>query len=105
MGMLRDPSDWERLDAGREVEPVVEHKVIRRSLQELGRGTLACPSCDLPLLPFEPVSVTTALECPFCGEVAPARRFLHLDAVDTTRNEVYLRARLPARPSARPSAR
>jgi hypothetical protein len=40
--------------------------------------------------------VTAALECPFCGEVAPARRFLHLDAVDTTRNEVYLRARLPA---------
>jgi hypothetical protein len=42
------------------------------------------------------IPVAAVIECPFCGEVAPARRFVRLDELDTPRNAVQLIARMPA---------
>jgi hypothetical protein len=95
MGLLRQPSDWERTADDRPVDPTVEHKVVRRAAQRIGGGTLACPACDLPLLPVASVAISAPIECPFCSEVRPARHFLRIDAIDTPRNEVHLIARLP----------
>ena len=95
MSIFRDPAEWERLDAGDAVEPNVEHQTVRPSLGRLGHGAFACPSCALPLLPSGTITIATPVECPFCGSVHPARRFVHLDAIDTGHNHVVLRARLP----------
>jgi hypothetical protein len=95
VSLFREPSDWDRLDSGESVEPTVEHKVVRGAPRPIGHGSFACPSCDIPLLPTRAVSVFASIECPFCAERAPARRFLRLDAIDTPHNEVYVRARLP----------
>jgi len=95
MGLLGEPSDWERLDRGESLEPAVEHKVIRGTRRSIGHGSFACPSCDVPLLPAGTLSVSALIECPFCAERAPARRFLRLGAIDTPRNAVYVRARFP----------
>ena len=51
MSVLRDPSEWDPLD-GEGLEPSVQHKVVRPAVQPLGHGCLACPSCELPLLPL-----------------------------------------------------
>jgi hypothetical protein len=96
VSLLGEPSDWDRLDRGEGIEPAVEHRVIRGARRPIGHGSFACPSCDLPLLPAGAVSVSASIECPFCAERAPARRFLRLDAIDTPHNEVYVRARLPS---------
>jgi hypothetical protein len=95
MSIFRDPSDWERLDAGDALEPNVEHETVRPSLGRLGQGSFACPSCDLPLLPAGPVAIAAPIECPFCGDVHAARRYVRIDAIDTAHNRVVLRARLP----------
>jgi hypothetical protein len=96
MSLLGEPSDWERLDHRQGIEPAVEHEVIRELRRAIGHGSLACPSCDLPLLPNGTVTISAAIECPFCAERAPARSFLRLGAIDTPRNAVYVRARLPS---------
>jgi hypothetical protein len=80
---------------GAPVEPAVEHRVIRRTSRRIGEGTLACPCCDLPVLPVEAISATSRFRCPFCAETRPAGQFLRLDSVDTPANRVYVRARLP----------
>jgi hypothetical protein len=95
VSLLGEPSDWERLDRGQGIEPAVEHKVVRELRRAIGHGSFACPACDLPLLPAGAVSISASIECPFCAERAPARSFLRLGAIDTPRNEVYVRARLP----------
>jgi hypothetical protein len=95
MSLLQEPSDWQG-EVGRPLDPKVEHKVVRRNTRPIGRGTLACPSCDLPLLPAAPIAISAPVECPFCSEVRPARHFLRIDAIDTPRNVVHLIARLPA---------
>ena len=96
MSLFGDQSEWERLDRSESLEPAVEHKVIRGTRRSIGHGSFACPSCDIPLLPGGAVSVSALIECPFCAERAPARRFLRLGTIDTPRNEVYVRARLPS---------
>jgi hypothetical protein len=94
VSLLGEPSDWERLDGRDGLEPAVEHKVIRAARRQIGHGSFACPACDLPLLPTAAVSISASIECPFCAQRAPARRFLRLGVIDTPRNEVYVRARL-----------
>jgi hypothetical protein len=96
VSLLGESSDWDRLDRGESIEPAVEHKVVRGAPRPIAHGSFACPSCDIPLLPGGAVSVSASIECPFCAERAPARRFLRLDAIDTPHNEVYVRARLPS---------
>ncbi len=96
MSVLRDPSDWDPLETAEGVEPLVEHKVVRRSLRPLGRGCLVCPCCELPMLPAFALPVSAPLECPFCREIRPASQFLRLGRVDTASNHVVVQARMPA---------
>jgi hypothetical protein len=45
----------------------------------LGVGTLACPTCDLPVSPGPGArSPTDALQCPACDHAGPLREFLSL---------------------------
>ena len=47
----------------------------------LGKGTLACPRCDAPVvLGGRSVRLTVELDCPFCRHAAPLRDFLSLAA-------------------------
>jgi hypothetical protein len=94
MSVLRDPSGWDPLE-NEGLEPSVEHKTVRPALRALGHGCLVCPCCELPLMPVT-IGISAALECPFCREVRPARHFLRLGKVDTPRNAISVRARLPA---------
>jgi hypothetical protein len=97
MSLVREPGDWRDSDRDRAARSGEQRKAIREQRRRIGRGSFACPSCDLPLMPFARIAVSARLECPFCGEVRVARHFVRLDAVDTTRNEVVLTARLPER--------
>jgi hypothetical protein len=47
----------------------------------LGAGTLACPSCDVPVaLAARRASPAEPLGCPFCGHAGAVRDFLSLSA-------------------------
>jgi hypothetical protein len=94
VSLLGRSSDWDPLERGEGLEPAVEHKVLRAASRPIGHGSFACPACDVPLLPAGPVSISASIECPFCAERSPARRFLRLDVIDTPHNEVYVRTRL-----------
>jgi hypothetical protein len=50
-----------------------------RDTWKLATGTLACPSCDIPVLP-EPngMSPSEPMACAYCGHDAPVRDFLSL---------------------------
>ena len=96
MSLLQQPWDQEPPESQCGVEPGTHYKVARRTVQHLGHGAFACPACDLPILLGAAIAVSAEVECPFCRRVASARRFVRFDAIDTTYNEVYLRARLPA---------
>jgi hypothetical protein len=51
------------------------------TVQTLGSGTLACPSCDAPVaLAGETKRPHDALSCPFCGRAGALRDFLSLTA-------------------------
>jgi hypothetical protein len=68
------PQPIERLDGRHE-----RHQ--RESSWHLARGTLACPSCDAPVLPHpEATSPSDRISCGFCREVGPVRDFLSLTA-------------------------
>jgi hypothetical protein len=68
-----DPRPAERLPGPGTIRP-------REAGSTLAIGTLACPSCDAPVLPA-PAGNSPAdpLACGYCGEVAPVRDFLSLD--------------------------
>jgi len=46
---------------------------------KLATGTLACPSCDVPVLPAPGgMSPSEPMACTYCGHDAPVRNFLSL---------------------------
>jgi hypothetical protein len=60
----------------------------------LATGTLACPSCDVPVLPSAGgMSPSDPLSCAWCGHDAPVRDFLSL-AEPTRPTRVAVRLRL-----------
>src|SRR5882757_3010697 len=66
------------------------------SVQTLGTGTLACPSCDAPVaLGRERKRPHDALSCPFCGCAGALRDFLTL-AQPTSPARVEIRLVLPS---------
>ena len=95
MGILNESWDSERPDTDEPAEPFLERRAIRPATRELARGALACPDCELPLLPVGRIPIAAALTCPFCGLEERARRFVRLGARDTAANAVQLVARLP----------
>ena len=50
----------------------------RAASRVMAVGTLACPSCDAPVLPDRPLSPADALRCPVCNHAGRTRDFLHL---------------------------
>ena len=96
MSVLRDHIDWDRPDRSTSREPYIPHKRARPANPILGRGTLACPSCDVPVVAGGSISLSARLRCPFCRSIHHARAFLQLDEPDTSLNEVQVTARMRA---------
>jgi hypothetical protein len=86
--------DWEQPDRSHTSEPFLPRKSTRGAPARIGRGTLACPSCDVPVVAAAPIAVSARLRCPFCRRIHPARSYLRLDEIDTDLNEVQVTARL-----------
>lgn len=94
MSILREPGDRDELHGPRANEIYLPRKDTRDSARTLGRGTLACPSCDVPVVAAGPFPIGALMRCPFCRELHVARSFLRLGEPDTTLNEVRVTARL-----------
>ena len=94
MSIIGGPGDRDELQRQRTNEIHLPRKDTREATRTLGRGTLACPSCDLPIVASLPVPIGATMRCPFCRELHPARRFLRLGEPDTSLNEVRVTARL-----------
>ena len=94
MSILREPGERDELQQLRSNEIYVPRKDTREGVKTLGRGALACPSCDVPIVASVPIPIGAVVRCPFCRELHPARSFLRLDRSDTALNEVRVTARL-----------
>ena len=69
----------------------------------LGVGTLACPSCDAPVVPDRALSPSEAIACPYCARTGAVREFLSLAAPSRpTRVEVRIVDRAPLITAVRP---
>ena len=68
------------MDLNRVEQPSGHHEHGEsRSTWQLATGTLACPSCDAPVLPSAGgMSAADPLECGFCGTVGRVSQFLSL---------------------------
>jgi hypothetical protein len=93
MSFVRD-FDAEQPERPQGTEHFIPRKSERRLRNAIARGTLACPSCDLPVVSGGPMPITARFRCPFCRTVHSARAFVRLERPDTTRNEVLVTARL-----------
>jgi hypothetical protein len=62
------------------VERLAGRHELRRTVatRVLATGTLACPSCDAPVLPAGPVSPADPLGCGYCAHEGAVRDFLVL---------------------------
>jgi hypothetical protein len=96
MSIVRDfePEQPERPQG---TEQFIPRKSEGRSARAVARGSLACPSCDLPLVAGGPIPMTARVRCPFCRSIHNARAFVRLEMPDTTLNEVLVTARLSLR--------
>jgi hypothetical protein len=84
-GQLPEPAA-ERLAGRHELRPA-------ESIWQLATGTLACPACDVPVLPArERNSPSDLLSCSYCAHIAPLRDFLSL-AEPTRPTRVAVRVR------------
>jgi hypothetical protein len=55
--------------------PQEERRATRSG--RLATGTLACPTCDAPVIPGEtPLTPADPLTCPYCGRAGATRDFL-----------------------------
>jgi hypothetical protein len=95
MSIIRDPYEWQRQERSQQTEHFVPRKSTRGLEHQIGRGTLACPSCDLPIVVAGPIPILSRLRCPFCREIHPARSYVRLETPDTPHNQVRVTARLP----------
>jgi hypothetical protein len=61
-------------------ERVAGQHELRRSVtgRRMATGTLACPSCDAPVLPSGVMSPADPMSCGFCGHAGAVRDFLSL---------------------------
>ncbi len=93
MSFVRD-FDAEQPERPQGVEHFIPRKSERRLRNPIARGSLACPSCDVPVVSGGPIPIAARVRCPFCRTVHPARAFVRLETPDTTLNEVLVTARL-----------
>lgn len=77
MALHLDPGEHEpHRDERVERLPAVEEPRELSRTWRVADGSLACPACDLPVMPARAVSLLDPLGCPYCGYDAPARDFL-----------------------------
>jgi hypothetical protein len=74
-----DGSEPLRPEPIRRLAHAEEWRVARAS--RLGSGTLACPSCDAPVvLGLSPAAPSDPMSCPFCHHMGAVRDFLSLES-------------------------
>jgi hypothetical protein len=93
MSIVRE-FDAEQPERPQGTEHFVPRKSEGRATRAVARGSLACPSCDLPVVAGGPIPIGARVRCPFCRSVHSARAFVRLDEPDTALNEVLVTARL-----------
>ena len=93
MSIVRD-FDSEQPERPQGTEQFIPRKSEGRSARAIARGSLACPSCDLPVVSAGPIPIAARMRCPFCRSIHSARAFVRLETPDTTLNEVLVTARL-----------
>ena len=71
-----------------------ERRLVRNGVQVLARGSLACPSCSLPLAPSPRLHPRAKLRCGFCDHTSAAIEFMRRDVRDAPASSVALVARL-----------
>jgi hypothetical protein len=86
-----DPEQPERQQG---TEQFIPRKSEGRGRNAIARGSLACPTCDLPVVSSGRIAIVARVRCPFCRAIHPARSFVRLDTPDTSLNEVEVTARL-----------
>jgi hypothetical protein len=94
MSILGEPGERHELQRLRANEIYLPRKDAREEVQTIGQGTMACPSCDVPIVPAAPIPIAALVRCPFCRELHVGRSFLRLDSSDTPLNAVRVTARL-----------
>jgi hypothetical protein len=94
MSILREPGDRDELHGLLSNEIYLPRKDTREAVKTLAHGSLACPSCDVPVVTAEPIGISAVMRCPFCREIHAARSFLRLDRPDTGLNVVRVTARI-----------
>ena len=98
LGAHLDPGDpgEDRAAAGAlgGAEAQLELKLVRDGVQVLARGSLVCPTCELPLPGRPAVPAFRVLHCGWCGHAAPARALLREDVADAPGSRVALVARI-----------
>jgi hypothetical protein len=88
----------------RELERVGGHHELRRRVatREMAVGTVACPSCDAPVLPDGIMSPADPMSCGFCGHAGALRDFLSLGEPTRPTRVVVRVSGLPVREPLRP---
>jgi hypothetical protein len=94
MSILREPGERDELHQLRSGEVYLPRKDRRAAVKTLACGSLACPSCDVPVVMAEPIGITAPMRCPFCRRIHTARSFVRLDRSDTALNDVRVTARI-----------
>jgi hypothetical protein len=94
MSIIREPSEWDQQERSQRTEYFIPRKSTRGMQSVIGRGSLACPSCSVPIVSAGTIPIGSSLRCPFCREIHSARSYLRLETPDTTLNEVHVTARL-----------
>jgi hypothetical protein len=93
VGILRN-FEHEQPERPQATESFIPRKRSDRSAHALARGTLACPTCDLPVVAGGPIPIAARVRCPFCRTIHTARAFVRIDTPDTSLNEVLVTARM-----------
>jgi hypothetical protein len=93
MSIVRDIGG-EQPERPQATESFIPRKRVGRAAQAIARGSLACPSCDLPVVAGGPIPIAARMRCPFCRTIHSARAFVRLETPDTALNEVLVTARI-----------
>jgi hypothetical protein len=93
MSIVRD-FDAEQPERPQGTEHFIPRKRASRAAHAVGRGSLACPTCDLPVVVGGPIPIAARVRCPFCRTIHSARAFVRLETPDTSLNEVLVTARI-----------
>ena len=90
MSILGEPGDRDELHRLQSNEIYLPRKDTREAVKTLGRGALACPSCDVPVVTAEPIGITARAAMPLLPRAPPGPQ---LPAAGPLRHAAQRRAR------------